>query len=258
MVKTRILIEGAVQGVGFRALVKTYAIQLALKGLVRNLPDGRVEIFCEGLGELVNQFVKGLDIKNEKESLLDLNIRRITVYHEGDENYKPAWKTYEGFEIDYGDLKMTPFEKETLESSELAKVQFWAMKNEFSGLKTEVRDMKNEMTFQFTGLKGEVLGLRGDVSGLRGEVSGLRGDVSGLRGEVSGVKTEVSLLRSDTNNNFNLMAEKYGSISKELVDTREMISKELKETKEGLEKSLDELPENITRAFIKGFKEHEK
>jgi len=238
MVKTRILIEGAVQGVGFRALVKTYAIQLALKGLVRNLPDGRVEIFCEGLGELVNQFVKGLDIKNEKESLLDLNIRRITVYHEGDENYKPAWKTYEGFEIDYGDLKMTPFEKETLESSELAKVQFWAMKNEFSGLKTEVRDMKNEMTFQFTGLKGEVL--------------------SGLRGEVSGVKTEVSLLRSDTNNNFNLMAEKYGSISKELVDTREMISKELKETKEGLEKSLDELPENITRAFIKGFKEHEK
>ncbi|HIH88188.1 TPA: hypothetical protein HA344_03140 [Candidatus Bathyarchaeota archaeon] len=54
------------------------------------------------------------------------------------------------------------------------------------------------------------------------------------------------------------MAEKYGSISKELVDTREMISKELKETKEGLEKSLDELPENITRAFIKGFKEHEK
>jgi acylphosphatase len=48
LVKARIVVDGVVQGVGYRALVEQVARQLGLKGLVRNFEDTKVEIFCEG------------------------------------------------------------------------------------------------------------------------------------------------------------------------------------------------------------------
>jgi len=37
-----------VQGVGFRFTAERVAVSLDLKGWVKNLPDGRVEVMCEG------------------------------------------------------------------------------------------------------------------------------------------------------------------------------------------------------------------
>ncbi len=42
------LVDGSVQGVGFRAFVIDNAQSLGLKGWVRNLYDGRVEVLAEG------------------------------------------------------------------------------------------------------------------------------------------------------------------------------------------------------------------
>jgi acylphosphatase len=39
--------EGRVQGVGFRYTVKTLATGFDLTGTIRNLPDGRVELFVQ-------------------------------------------------------------------------------------------------------------------------------------------------------------------------------------------------------------------
>ena len=43
-----IMISGKVQGVFFRATSKAVADQLGIKGIVRNLPDGKVFIEAEG------------------------------------------------------------------------------------------------------------------------------------------------------------------------------------------------------------------
>ena len=52
----RFLIEGSVQGVGFRNSCRRRALDLELGGWVRNLKDGRVEVQAEG-GELaLNEF----------------------------------------------------------------------------------------------------------------------------------------------------------------------------------------------------------
>lgn len=51
-----IVVSGKVQGVFFRASAKEQADQLALKGNVRNLADGRVYIEAEGTAESLIAF----------------------------------------------------------------------------------------------------------------------------------------------------------------------------------------------------------
>ena len=49
----QIFYSGLVQGVGFRYTAKTVAAGFEIIGIVRNLPDGRVELIAEGdRGEL--------------------------------------------------------------------------------------------------------------------------------------------------------------------------------------------------------------
>lgn len=44
----RYVVAGRVQGVYYRASTATEAQRLALRGVVRNLPDGRVEVIAAG------------------------------------------------------------------------------------------------------------------------------------------------------------------------------------------------------------------
>mgnify|MGYP001586672628 FL=1 len=67
----RIYIEGTVQGIFFRGFVKENAERHNVKGFVRNLEDGRIEVFLEGNNDDVDKMVelckkgpKHSDIKN--------------------------------------------------------------------------------------------------------------------------------------------------------------------------------------------------
>lgn len=50
------MITGRVQGVGFRFFTEAAAAREGLHGWVRNLPDGRVEVWAEGESEAVERF----------------------------------------------------------------------------------------------------------------------------------------------------------------------------------------------------------
>ena len=50
----RLVVSGRVQGVGFRWFVVESARDLGLVGWVRNLEDGRVDLWAEGPGEALD------------------------------------------------------------------------------------------------------------------------------------------------------------------------------------------------------------
>lgn len=55
IVARRLLVSGRVQGVGFRYFTYEHALREGVGGLVRNLPDGRVEVEIEGDAEAVER-----------------------------------------------------------------------------------------------------------------------------------------------------------------------------------------------------------
>lgn len=56
-----VVFAGTVQGVGFRRFVKNIADEMGVKGFVRNLPDGTVEVVAEGDEELLRKFLKAIE-----------------------------------------------------------------------------------------------------------------------------------------------------------------------------------------------------
>ncbi len=54
----QIIVQGRVQGVGFRFFVRDLAKSIGVKGWVRNLPDGNVEIHAEGEKEVLFDLIK--------------------------------------------------------------------------------------------------------------------------------------------------------------------------------------------------------
>ena len=57
-----VTVKGLVQGVGFRMFIERSASRLGLKGWVRNLPGGSVEIDAQGPAGLVNELLDEVSI----------------------------------------------------------------------------------------------------------------------------------------------------------------------------------------------------
>jgi acylphosphatase len=56
-----IVVEGRVQGVGYRDFAQRQAERLGLAGFVMNLNDGRVRARAEGPREVIQEFVRSLE-----------------------------------------------------------------------------------------------------------------------------------------------------------------------------------------------------
>lgn len=56
--RVEIVVSGFVQGVFFRASTKEFAQKLGIRGTVRNLYDGSVEIIAEGTEDKLHMLIK--------------------------------------------------------------------------------------------------------------------------------------------------------------------------------------------------------
>ena len=64
MRRHHLIVEGKVQGVGFRYFTQEQAQYHGLAGWVRNLPDGNVELEVEGDDETIEVFLEAIKTKN--------------------------------------------------------------------------------------------------------------------------------------------------------------------------------------------------
>ena len=77
-IQVHIIVHGLVQGVYFRKFTKDNAEKLNLKGFVKNLSTGEVEIIAEGKKEKIYNFIEKIksgpvnaNVKNTKIKILD-------------------------------------------------------------------------------------------------------------------------------------------------------------------------------------------
>jgi acylphosphatase len=89
-VRVRVYYSGRVQGVGFRYTSQRLALEHAVGGFVRNLPDGRVELLAEGDREAVDNLLAAIhdymhryihDIQVVEEPPDDPPLEDFTVRH---------------------------------------------------------------------------------------------------------------------------------------------------------------------------------
>jgi acylphosphatase len=87
-VGARIVVQGLVQGVGFRYFVFRHASRMNLRGFVQNLYNGEVAIEVEGDRSLIEELIKEVKVGPRSAHVTDLKIE-----------WKPADRNFNGFEI---------------------------------------------------------------------------------------------------------------------------------------------------------------
>jgi acylphosphatase len=88
-----IIVQGRVQGVGFRDYAQRRGSQLGLVGYVMNLRDGRVRARAEGARTVIEEFVREL----EKGPPLS-RVERVDV------RWLPPTGRYAGFDVRYAEF----------------------------------------------------------------------------------------------------------------------------------------------------------
>ena len=96
-IKARLLVKGSVQGVNYRYKTVQDARKIGIKGVVRNLNDGDVEIFCEAKNK------EDLDLFVSKISGNDfvIVVEQVQVFLEGQMGYASHPRQSSEFGIEY-------------------------------------------------------------------------------------------------------------------------------------------------------------
>lgn len=154
--KRRIIVKGNVQAVGYRALIKQIARNNGIKGSVKNLDDGTVEIYCECNQEIYEKFKNKIDLKtSDPKDPLQINIIEFEVYNEDSENFDNSKIKYP-FEVIFDGEDISTFEKESLERSEMAILAMTSMNSNLSkkvdNTNKNIKDMDQHMNENFTTL----------------------------------------------------------------------------------------------------------
>ena len=82
----KIKIIGTVQGMLFRKFIKETADAIRVRGYVRNLDDGNVEIVVEGIDEKVHEFVNKCKNGPKHSDIREVEVEEIK--HQGFEGFK--------------------------------------------------------------------------------------------------------------------------------------------------------------------------
>ena len=142
MTRVKIIVNGRVQDVGYRTIVKQIARGFGIKGLVRNTENGSVEIFCETDRKTLEEFKKMIDINSPPEDLFGVNVESIDEYGEGTKNYVNPPEKFEYFHIDYLNEDLL---KTSVERAEIGILAFKAMHKDLKEGQNDLKEGQDQM-----------------------------------------------------------------------------------------------------------------
>ena len=82
----RAYLSGTVQGVFFRKFLEEKASEFGVRGFVRNLDDGRVEVLIEGRDENVNSMLEACKRGTQHTKITDVQTQELK--HQGFDGFK--------------------------------------------------------------------------------------------------------------------------------------------------------------------------
>lgn len=74
----RVYITGTVQGVLFRKFIEENANRIGIRGYVRNLDDGRVEVVMEGTDDKIAEMLQICKTGNPHSKIREIEIKELT------------------------------------------------------------------------------------------------------------------------------------------------------------------------------------
>ena len=77
--RVHIIVHGRVQGVNFRYYTQRKAMQLGVKGWVRNMKDGSVEIIAEGSGQKLEDFINWCKVGPESAHVTECEMEEVSI-----------------------------------------------------------------------------------------------------------------------------------------------------------------------------------
>ena len=216
MAKKRLLIKGNIQDVGYRVFVKFNARKLGIRGLVRNLPDDTVEIFCDKDEATLDNFIKAIDVKAQNGQTDAAHVDNIEVYDETDHRYSEGKSpsSFDKFDVDYGQ-GLHPSERENMHRQEI--LVFHG-----SSLRTETRS-----GFKDLGEKVDTVGTKVECVGqdVRAMNTDLTESSKGLGYKVEGVGEKVHAMHTDMIVLFDALDGKYHTIGDSIIETNRNIER---------------------------------
>jgi len=170
--RVRLLVDGRVQRVGYRYVVANLARERNVKGYVRNLDDGRVEIVAEGEEKELEDFLARIQVKEEP-----IIVERIEVHEE------KATGEFKTFRIMTGSLEEEMVEGFGTGASYL--MLMLRLQKEMIGMQKETLKLQNETLKLQRETLEEVRGLRQDlVSVLNERLRRLEEDVAKIKAKL--------------------------------------------------------------------------
>ncbi len=79
MRRYHVIVEGRVQGVGFRGFCMMHATELSLTGSVRNMENGMVEIYVQGEETDIDRFLQRIKEGDRFIRVDDISVKAVPV-----------------------------------------------------------------------------------------------------------------------------------------------------------------------------------
>jgi len=192
-VRAVVRVYGDVQRVGYRFVVQDLARKFGVKGYVKNLPDGSVEVVAEASKDIVDKFIDALKFREPP-----IDVARTDVA------YGEATGEFEHFSLIAGDLA-----EEIVEGFG-------------TGLKY-INLLREETKQGFRRVEETIRSTHEDLKGVIKDVhKDLKSSITAMHTDLKG---SIESMHGDMNKHFEEMAKRYDVISSELIRTREELTR---------------------------------